>query len=180
MVGPGNKSGNRGGGRRRDTRQKEAEVSEFTETLVKINRCAAVVKGGRRFSFSAIVVAGNGKGRVGMGFGKAKEVAGAIEKANKDALRNLVDVALAGTTIPHEVTGRYCSSIVKMRPAPAGRGVIACAAVRAVVESAGLHDIVTKSLGNNNPINLVKAAMEAVTKLRTRQQIEALRGVKLS
>ena len=168
-----------GGGRGRRGGQDEAP-SEFTETVVRINRCAAVVKGGRRFSFSALVVVGNKKGKVGIGFGKAKDVAGAVEKGTKDARRNLVDVPMAGTTIPHEITGEFGAARVKMRPAPKGRGVIACAAVRAVFDNAGVHDIVTKSLGSNNPVNLVKATMNAVSKLRTREQVEALRGVKLA
>ncbi len=180
MAGPqGNKQGGGGRGRGRRERQEQAP-SEFIETVVKINRCAAVVKGGRRFSFSALVVVGDGKGRVGVGFGKAKDVAGAVEKGTKEARRSLVKVAIVDGTIPHEITGRFCSSVVKLRPAPKGRGVIACAAVRAVVENAGIHDVVTKSLGNNNPVNLVKATFDAVTRLRTRQQVEALRGVKLS
>lgn len=169
---------NRDRGGRRGRR--DEQESEFVENVVKINRCAAVVKGGRRFSFSALVVVGDQKGRVGVGFGKAKDVAGAVEKGTKDARRNLIRVPLAGNTIPHGITGRFGASSVKLRPAQPGRGVIACAAVRAVCESAGIHDIVTKSLGNNNPMNLVKATMQAITSLRSREQVEALRGVKLS
>ena len=131
-------------------------------------------------SFSALIVAGDGKGRVGFGFGKAKDVAGAVEKGTKNARQSMNKVALAGTTIPHEIIGRFGASRVKLRPAPKGRGVVACAAVRAVVENAGIQDIVTKSLGSNNPVNLVKATMDAVNRLRTREQVEALRGVKLS
>lgn len=173
------KSNNPGGGRGRRERE-EQQPSEFQETVVRINRCAAVVKGGRRFSFSALVVVGNGKGKVGVGFGKAKDVQGAVEKGTKEARRSMVDISIAGHTIPHDITGRFCSSVVKLRPAQKGRGVVACAAVRAVVENAGIQDVVTKSLGNPNPVNLVKATMDAVTRLRTRDQIEALRGVKLS
>jgi small subunit ribosomal protein S5 len=155
--------------------------SDFNEpVVVKINRSAAVVKGGRRFSFSALVVIGNGRGKVGMGYAKAKEVTGAVEKATKDARRNLVDVPRAGNTIPHETHGIFGSSGVKIRPAAVGRGVVACAAVRAVMESAGIQDIVTKSTGNNNPVNLVKATMAAIGALRTIADVEALRGVKLS
>ncbi len=173
-MAPPNKNQGRG---RRD---REEQQSEFIETVVKINRCAAVVKGGRRFSFSALVVVGNGKGKVGVGFGKAKDVQGAVEKGTKEARRSMLDVSIAGHTIPHDMTGRFSSSVVKLRPAQKGRGVVACAAVRAVVENAGIQDVVTKSLGNPNPVNLVKATMDAVTRLRTRDQIEALRGVKLS
>ena len=168
------------GGRRGRRNDDSAEQSEFVENVVKINRCAAVVKGGRRFSFSALVVVGDQKGRVGVGFGKAKDVAGAVEKGTKDARRNLITVPITGNTIPHGITGRFGASSVMLRPAQAGRGVIACAAVRAVVESAGIQDIVTKSIGNNNPMNLVKATLAAITSLRSREQVEALRGVKLS
>ncbi|MCB9831893.1 MAG: 30S ribosomal protein S5 [Planctomycetes bacterium] len=174
------KSNNPGGGRGRRDREEQQQPSEFQETVVRINRCAAVVKGGRRFSFSALVVVGNGKGKVGVGFGKAKDVQGAVEKGTKEARRSMLDIAIAANTIPHEIIGRFGSAVVKLRPAPKGRGVVACAAVRAVVENAGIQDIVTKSLGNPNPVNLVKATMDAVTRLRTREQVEALRGVKLS
>ena len=171
---------NQGGGGVGGRRGRENLHTEFIETVVKINRCAAVVKGGRRFSFSALVVVGNGKGKVGVGFGKAKDVQGAVEKGTKEARRSMVEVSIAGHTIPHDMTGRFSSSVVKLRPAQKGRGVVACAAVRAVVENAGIHDVVTKSLGNPNPVNLVKATMDAVTRLRTREEVEALRGVKLS
>lgn len=175
----GGRDGGRGGRGRGRGRDRDQEQSEFNETVVKINRCAAVVKGGRRFSFSALVVVGDGKGRVGLGFGKAKDVAGAVEKGTKEARRSLVNVAIAGNTIPHEIIGKFGSASVKLRPAPKGRGVIACAAVRAVVENAGIQDIVTKSLGNNNPVNLVKATFDAITRLRTRETVAALRGVEL-
>ncbi|MEE9393784.1 MAG: 30S ribosomal protein S5 [Planctomycetota bacterium] len=174
--GRGGQGGGRGRGGRNDRNQ---ESSEYSETVVKINRCAAVVKGGRRFSFSALVVCGDGKGRVGVGFGKAKDVAGAVEKGTKDSRRKLVRVPMVGTTIPHEITGRFSASVVKLRPAPKGRGIIGCAAVRAIMEGAGISDIVTKSLGNNNPMNLLKATMDAIGQLRSKEQVEALRGVKL-
>ena len=171
----------RGGGRGRRDRNESREQSEWKDpVVVRINRCAAVVKGGRRFSFSALVVVGNGKGKVGVGFGKAKDVAGAVEKGTKDAHRNAVPVSRAVNTIPHEALGRFGAARLMVRPAPKGRGVIASAPVRAVVESAGIRDIVTKSLGSNNPVNLVKATMQALTSLRTTEQIESLRGVKLS
>lgn len=157
------------------------QQSDLNEpVVVKINRSSAVVKGGRRFSFSALVVVGNGRGKVGMGYAKAKEVTGAVDKAAKDARRNMVEVPRAGTTIPHAIEANFGSSGVKIRPAAVGRGVVACAAVRAVMESAGIQDIVTKSTGNNNPVNLVKATMRAIGMLRTVSQVEALRGVKLS
>jgi small subunit ribosomal protein S5 len=168
-------------GGRRGTRRETRERDEFRDpVVVKINRCAAVVKGGRRFSFSALVVVGDGKGRVGIGFGKAKEVAGAVEKGTKEAKQNVVRVSVVGGTIPHGILGAFGASRIKMRPAQKGRGVIACAAVRAVVESAGIKDVVTKSLGSNNPLNLVKATLRGLQSGRTREQVEALRGVKLS
>ncbi len=168
-------------GGRRGTRRETKERDEFRDpVVVKINRCAAVVKGGRRFSFSALVVVGDGKGRVGVGFGKAKEVAGAVEKGTKEAKQNVVRVSVVGGTIPHGILGAFGASRIKMRPAQKGRGVIACAAVRAVVESAGIKDVVTKSLGSNNPLNLVKATLRGLQSGRTREQVEALRGVKLS
>jgi len=177
--GQGAGRGRRSGGGEGDSGSKGG--SDLKDAVViKINRSAAVVKGGRRFSFSALVVVGNGRGKVGMGYAKAKEVTGAVEKATKDAHRNMVEIPRAGTTIPHETEARFGSSGVKIRPAEVGRGVVACAAVRAVMESAGIQDIVTKSTGNNNPINLVKATMAAITKLRTVSQVEALRGVKIS
>lgn len=153
---------------------------ELVDRVIHINRVAKVVKGGRRFSFSALVVVGDGEGHVGVGLGKANEVPEAIRKGRDQAEKSLFKVPLTGRTIPHEIIGRFGSAVVKLRPAPKGRGVVACAAVRAVVENAGIQDIVTKSLGNPNPVNLVKATMDAVTRLRTREQVEALRGVKLS
>lgn len=161
------------------TDERAQDTPEFTETVVKINRVATVVKGGRRFSFSALVVVGNGSGRVGVGFGKANEVPVAVEKGVKDAQKSVNRVALAGGTIPHAVWGRYGSGVVLLKPAPPGTGVIAGASVRAVVEAAGIKNIFTKSIGSTNPLNLVKAAMEGLQALRTKEQVEALRGVKL-
>ena len=149
----------------------------LSETVVKINRCAAVVKGGRRFSFSALVTVGDQASVVGYGFGKAKQVPSSVEKAVKDARKRLVRIPMVGTTIPHEVTGRYCSSKVALIPAAPGTGVIAGAAVRAVLESAGIRDILTKAYGSNNPVNLVKATFDGLAQLRTKRQAERLRGV---
>ncbi len=152
----------------------------LSETVVKINRCAAVVKGGRRFSFSALVAVGDQAGVVGWGFGKAKQVPNAVEKSVKDGRKRLMRIPMIGTTIPHEVTGKYCSSKVILIPAAPGTGVIASAQVRAVLESAGIRDILTKCYGSNNPINVVKATFDGLAQLRTRKQVARMRGVNLS
>ncbi|MCK6459967.1 MAG: 30S ribosomal protein S5 [Phycisphaerae bacterium] len=148
----------------------------LAETVVKINRCAAVVKGGRRFSFSALVTVGDQAGVVGFGFGKAKEVPNAVEKAVKDGKKRLVRVPMIGTTIPHEVSGRYSASKVVLVPAAPGTGVIAGSAVRAVLEAAGVRDILTKAYGSTNPVNLVKATFDGLAQLRTRKIVQRLRG----
>ena len=149
------------------------------ETVVKVYRCAKVMKGGRRFSMAALVVVGDRQGRVGIGYGKAREVPDAVDKAVKEATANLMEVPLRGSTIPHEVMGRFGAARVFMKPASPGTGVIAGAAVRAVVEAAGIRDILTKSYGTNNPKNLLKATMAGLAELRSKEQVEALRGVKL-
>ncbi len=153
--------------------------SDHHEKTVQIRRCACVVKGGRRFSFTALVVVGDGKGRVGYGYGKAGELPVAIEKATKQGNRSLVSVPLVDTTVPHEVIGRYRSSRVKLIPAKPGTGLKAGEAVRAVVESAGVADILTKCYGSTNAMNVVKATFDALSKLRTREQVAALRGVEI-
>jgi len=157
----------------------QSEPKAWVENVVRIKRCATVVKGGRRFSFRVIVVVGDKDGTVGWGFGKANEVSPAVEKSVKDARGNLRKISRKGTTIPHEVIGRYGASRVVLLPASSGTGVIAGSAVRAVVEAAGISDILTKSLGSNNPFNLVKAAMDGLLKLRTVHQVEQLRGVRI-
>lgn len=154
--------------------------SESPEKVVQIRRCACVVKGGRRFSFTALVVVGNHEGRVGWGYGKAAEVPLAVEKAVKSAERNTLRVPLSETTIPHQIVGRYRASRVLLLPARPGTGIIAGECVRAVVESAGITDILTKSFGSNNPINLVKATFDGLARLRTRDDVERLRGVPVS
>lgn len=152
----------------------------LVDKVVKIRRCAAVVKGGRRFSFSALVVVGDGKGRVGCGYGKANEVPPAVEKAVKSGTQALESFSLDGTTIPHMVKGRFGAAKVILVPAGPGTGVIAGAAVRAVCEACGIKDILTKSFGTNNPTNVVKATIVALRQLRTAKEVERLRGVSLS
>ena len=149
------------------------------EQVVQIRRCACVVKGGRRFSFTAMVVTGDRNGRVGWGYGKATEVPVAVEKATKVANRSLVKIPLVDGTIPHQVQGRFRASRVLLLPARPGTGIIAGGAVRAVVESAGITDILTKSFGSNNPMNLVKAVFEGLQRLRMKQAVQHLRGVEL-
>ena len=151
--------------------------SDNQEKVIQIRRCACVVKGGRRFSFTALVVLGDHRGKVGWGYGKAAEVPQAVEKAVKATNRNSQAVRLVGTTIPHQVEGRYGAARVVLIPAMPGTGVIAGNTVRAVMESAGVKDVLTKSRGSTNPLNLVRAAMNALAKLRTREEVARLRGV---
>jgi len=161
---------------RRDDFKRNEEKDEIERKLVAVNRVTKVVKGGRNMRFSALVVVGDKKGRVGIGTGKANEVPEAIEKAVSTAKKRMVPIALQGTTIPHEVHGTFGKGHVLMRPAPEGTGVIAGGSVRAVVELAGIKDITTKSFGSNNPANCVKAVMQGLTSLRSPEQVAALRG----
>ncbi|MFQ5489698.1 MAG: 30S ribosomal protein S5 [Phycisphaerae bacterium] len=165
--------------RSRGPAPKEAD-REFDENVVHIYRCATVVKGGRRFSFSAMMVVGDRKGRVGLGYGKATEVPSAVDKARKKAIANLTKIRLAGGTIPHRITGRFGASKVVMVPARPGTGVIAGGSVRAVLELAGVHDLLTKSYGSNSPKNLVQATFVGLTGLLDPAEVEELRGVKLA
>lgn len=158
----------------------DAEGLNLADKVVKINRCATVVKGGKRFSFSAMVVVGDGNGIVGHGFGKANEVPPAVEKAVKDAKKHLFRVPLRGKTLPHESRGRFGASIVQVLPAAPGTGVIAGDAVRAVMEAAGVSDVLTKVYGSTNPVNVVKAALDALGQMRTITEVERLRGVKIA
>jgi small subunit ribosomal protein S5 len=161
------------------SRNAEAQDKDaLTEKVVFINRCAKVVKGGRRFSFSALIVAGDRQGRVGCGFGKANEVSEAIRKASESAKKALVKVAVRNNTIPHEVVGEHGGGRVLLRPASPGTGVIAGGGVRAVVEAAGIRDVLAKSLGSSNHANVVKATLHALTQLRLREEILAVRGIR--
>lgn len=157
----------------------EEEDGGFVETVVKINRSAKVLKGGRKFSFSALVVIGDLDGNIGVGFGKANEVPQSVEKGVKDARKHVFKVPVLNDTIPHRVEGRYCSTKVLLLPASPGTGVIAGAAVRAVVEAAGIRNILTKVYGSTNPVNVVKATAVGLQSLKTTSDAEALRGVKL-
>jgi small subunit ribosomal protein S5 len=153
-----------------------SEQTEYIDKIVHVNRVAKVVKGGRRFSFSALVVVGNRAGRVGIGLGKANEVPEAIRKAIDKAKKSLQTIALAGTTIPHSVLGHYGAGKVMLKPAARGTGIIAGGPVRAVMEAAGVADVLTKSLGTNNPHNVVKATVEGLVQLRSKREIARGRG----
>jgi small subunit ribosomal protein S5 len=157
----------------------EALSADVEDDVVAINRSSAVVKGGRRFSFSALSVVGNRNGLVGIGYGKANEVPNAIEKSVKDARKQVMRVCRDGSTIPHMTEGEYCATKVRLLPAAPGTGIIAGKAVRKVLERAGIADILTKNYGSTNAMNVVKATMIALSKLRNREQTVALRGVNL-
>ena len=152
------------------------QVSEFKEKLVAVNRVSKTVKGGRNMRFSALMVVGDEKGRIGCGMGKATEIPEAIRKGNEDAKKNMIKVSLKETTIPHEVIGVFGTGKVLLMPAPEGTGLIAGGPVRQVLEAAGIKNIRTKSIGSNNPINMVRATMEGLKQLRSAEEIAKLRG----
>lgn len=176
--------GGRGGGGRGPRRPRDGdgfqrEQSDLNEKVIFINRSSKVVKGGRRFSFSALVVVGDKKGRVGLGLGKAGEVADAIRKGNDDAKHNMLNISLKDSTIPHEVLSEYGGARILLRPASPGTGIIAGKTVRAVVESAGVKDILSKSLGSKNAANVAKATLKALQHLRLRETILRARGIEV-
>ena len=155
------------------------EPVNLEETVVRINRCTTVTKGGKSMSFSALVVVGDKKGRVGVGFGKAREVPNAVNKAVKEAKKQLVSITLIGDTIPHEIWGKYKAAKIFLKPAQSGTGIKAGASARAVLESAGIKNILTKCYGSRNPLNVVKATLTGLQSLRTKDQVGKLRGVKV-
>lgn len=160
-----------------DSQQREKVNSDLTEKVLHINRCSKVVKGGRKFSFSALILVGDGKGRIGYGFAKANELTDAIRKGGEIARKSMVRIENDGITIPHEVLEHWDGSTLLLRPAPDGSGVIAGSKVRAIFELAGIKNIMAKNMGNNNPINQVKVAFKAIQKLCSRKSIKQLRGI---
>jgi len=166
----------RSGGRDRD----RDDSGGLDENVIRVYRCSAVVKGGRRFSFGALVAVGDRRGRVGIGYAKAREVPPAVEKARKRASADLIRVTLTGSSLPHEVMGRYGASKVRLIPASEGTGLIAGESVRAILELAGVKDCLTKVYGSTSPKNVAKAVMDGISRLRSRETVESLRGVALA
>ncbi len=165
---------------RSDRKQGDENEGGLEDNVVQIYRCSKVVKGGRRFSFAALVIVGDRNGKVGIGYGKANEVPNAVEKGKADAIKNMIDVSLRGTTIPHEITGRYGASSVRLVPASDGTGVIAGKKIRPLFELAGVHNLLSKAYGSTSPKNLLKAGMDALKQLRSAQTVAELRGVNVS
>ncbi len=160
-----------------DSQKKDKEKSDLNEKVLYINRCSKVVKGGRKFSFSALILVGDGKGRVGYGFAKANELTDAIRKGGESARKSMKSYPMDKTTIPHEVLVSWDGATVLLKPAPEGTGVVAGSKVRAILEMAGIKDVMAKNLGASNPLNQVKATFKALEELRTKEQIRELRGV---
>lgn len=160
-----------------ESSKKEKTESDLSEKVLCINRCSKVVKGGRKFSFSALILVGDGKGRVGYGFAKANELTDAIRKGGEAARKNMIKVPVEGTTIPHEIKVHWDGSTILLKPAPRGTGVIAGSKVRAILEMAGISDVIAKNLGSTNPINQAKATFEAITELTSRSELRQRRGI---
>jgi small subunit ribosomal protein S5 len=163
--------------KRQEKAKDDRKTSDLTEKVLFINRCSKVVKGGRKFSFSALILVGDGKGKVGFGFAKANELTDAIRKGGENAKKDMISFARKGSTIPHEVRVNWDGATVLLKPAPEGSGVVAGSHVRAVLEMAGIHNIIAKSLGSSNPINLVRATFKALESLRDRAEVMESRGV---
>lgn len=160
-----------------EIKNEEVINNEFDESIISINRCSKVVKGGRNFSFGALVVVGNRSGKIGYGYGKANEVSDAIRKGGEIARKNMMDIPLHGSTIPHEVQTRFSGAKILLKPASTGTGLIAGGAVRAILDLAGVNDVLAKSLGSNNPVNVAKATFLAIEALSSREQILSKRGI---
>lgn len=160
-----------------DNKKKDKEQSDINEKVLYINRCSKVVSGGRKFSFSALILVGDGRGKIGYGFAKANELTDAIRKGGEAARKNMIEVPMEGTTIPHEVIVHWDGASVLLKPSPPGSGVVAGSKTRAILEMAGIKDVMAKNLGSNNPLNQAKATFKALLQLKTRKEIRELRGV---